>query len=594
MLDKGLKTKLKLKRKFKKRQKQVAGLGVATEDSFDRYVARRLHRLWNVRRFVVGWFGLMLVMGLAVFLQAKAMQPLYLRQAPASGGIIREGMVGKYTNSNPMYAQSEADLSVSKLIFAGLFAYDAKGELKPNLAENYKIDESGTVYTVTLKQGLKWHDGAPLTAKDVAYTYNTIKDPRAKSYLLSSWRGVDISATDDHTVVFTLSTALSAFPHSLTTGIVPEHILKSYPVSQLRSVRFNNQIPIGSGPFKFYGIEQNNKDAQKNTSVILEANSDYIGGRPKVEKMIVSTYNDESSLIDAFKARKIDTISGLRTVPDGLDGSTTKIYNVPISAEVMVFFRNNQEILKDVNVRKALVLAIDKNEALSALKYPVSQIDEPLLSSQLGYDKKYSQSSNKKEEAKSALEADNWKADTSGIRSKDGQKLKFKLVSSNNAEYVGITANLQKQWRDIGAEVEVVLQGESELQNTVSTHNYDSLLYGISIGADPDVYAYWHSSQSDIRSETRLNLSEYKSDVANKALEAGRTRIDETNRSIKYVPFLEAWQKDYPALALYQQQYVYIVNRKLGGFNNEYMHTSVDRYADIVNWSIRSSLQKIN
>ena len=118
-------------------------------------------------------------------------------------------------------------------------------------------------------------------------------------------------------------------------------------------------------------------------------------------------------------------------------------------------------------------------------------------------------------------------------------------------------------------------------------------MYGISVGGDPDVYAYWHGSQGDIRSETRLNLSEYKSAVADKALEAGRTRTDATNRAIKYRAFLEAWQNDYPALALYQQQFLFITSINLSGFNNDFMHTSPDRYADVNQWTIRKTAQTV-
>ena len=586
--------RLRFRRNLRKRQRQATDLGYVAEDSLDRYVVKRLARLLIVKRFLLGWIGLIVLISVASILQTRSLSTHYLQLAPEDGGILREGIIGVFTNSNPLYAQTEVDVSASKLLFAGLLKYDSSGTLVPDLAQKYEVDSTETEYKITLKKDLKWHDGQPITSKDVVFTYGLIQNPEAKSYLLSSWRGVTVVAVDDQTVIFRLSNALSAFPHSLTTGIIPQHALSTTSPAQLRSSNFNNEQPIGSGPFKFQTIELDIKDGKTNTRIVFEPNTNYYGGTPKLGRFVIRTFQDESSLINAFHAKDVDTMVGLKTTPDDIDPEQTSVYRVPLSSEVMVFFKNNQDILKDPLVRKALVLSIDKQQALNLLGYPVLPVNEPLVSQQTGYNKSYAQVTNKKEEASTILDNAGWKRDiNTGIRSKDGVQLKFKLFSATNSEFTSVSANLQKQWRELGVEVEVALQPDEDLQASVSTHNYDSLMYGISVGADPDVYAYWHGSQGDIRSETRLNLSEYKSTVADKALEAGRTRTDATNRAIKYRAFLEAWQNDYPALALYQQQFLFITSDDLAGFNNSFMHTSSDHYSDVNQWTIRKTSQKI-
>ena len=139
---------------------------------------------------------------------------------------------------------------------------------------------------------------------------------------------------------------------------------------------------------------------------------------------------------------------------------------------------------------------------------------------------------------------------------------------------------------------EVILQSEGDLQSTVSSHSYDALLDAISLGPDPDVYAYWHSTQSEARSLVRLNFSEYRSDVADKALEAGRTRSDPAVRKVKYRPFLEAWQKDSPALALYQPRFLYIARSPLYDFDVGSLVVAADRYAHVERWSVREAKVK--
>jgi hypothetical protein len=123
-------------------------------------------------------------------------------------------------------------------------------------------------------------------------------------------------------------------------------------------------------------------------------------------------------------------------------------------------------------------------------------------------------------------------------------------------------------------------------QNTLSLHAYDALLYGASIGVDPDVFAYWDGSQADIRSASRLNFSEYNSPAANLSLEAGRTRLDTALRVIKYRSFLEAWQSDAPALGLYQPRYLYISHVQVYGLGTNEINTDADRFTNVQNWMV--------
>jgi peptide/nickel transport system substrate-binding protein len=161
-------------------------------------------------------------------------------------------------------------------------------------------------------------------------------------------------------------------------------------------------------------------------------------------------------------------------------------------------------------------------------------------------------------------------------------------VSQSLSEYASITQKIQQQWGAVGVEIEAILQPEEDIQsNALARHDYDVLLYGISIGFDPDVFAYWHSSQADPNSSS-LNLSEFKNAVADEALEAGRTRVDETLRKVKYEPFLRQWQAEVPAVALYQPRFVMVTRGTFVGFESKFMSSATDRYWSIANWKIRN------
>lgn len=588
-------TKLRMRRVFRRRRRQVEDIGSVTEEHIDKHLVRRITKLTFVKRFLLGWVGLMVLLMLCVFMQSKALSSKYMVKTPVPGGIYSEGVLGSFTNANPLFANNLVDSSVSKLVFSSLLAYDDKAQLNGDLAESYTVDPTETVYTVKLKKGITWHDGKPFTAQDVVFTYGLIQNPETKSPLISSWKGIKVAAIDDHTVQFTLPNKLSAFPHSLTTGILPQHILKSVNPGQLRSNTFNNQTPVGTGPFKVKAIEvKKPTDTERIASVSLNRNEEYFKGTPALERFIVKAFTDQDKLIDTYKDGQIDAIAGLSEMPDSIaDDSQTKEIASTVTGQVMVFFKSDQEILKDPAIRKALVEGVDKSEVLKQVPYPLAPIDQPLLKSQPGYNKSLEQLTGKAQQAAAALDAAGWKVDPkTGIRTKDGKKLTFRLYSANDAELTAISGGLQKQWRNLGVDVQVLLQSGSELQSTVASHAYEALLYGISIGPDPDVFAYWHSSQADPRSETRLNFSEYKSTPADKALEAGRTRSDPAIRAVKYKPFLEAWRNDNPALALYQIRFPYIVREPLYNYNSKILVTPSDRYSNVQNWQVRSAPQK--
>lgn len=583
-------TKLKWRRIVRKRKRRVEKIGNTTEQHLERHFIKRLARLPNVQRFLLGWIGLVLLLGVGVVLQTRSLSSKYQTVQPKPGGLYSEGIIGSFTNANPLYTSSTVDSSISELVFAGLLKNDSQNKLVGDLAEHWSVDSTETVYTVKLRDNLKWHDGQPLTSKDVVYTYKLIQNPEAKSYLNASWRNIKIEARDKRTVVFTLPGSLSSFPYSLTNGIVPEHILGSVNPAQLRSNAFNNVSPVGSGPFKFSQVEVvGSTPDQKQERIALNAFDSYHGGRPKLDNFIIRTFSNEESLTRAYADKQINAMVGLASTPDLFNNKEdTKEINVPLTGEVLVFFRMTDEVLQDAAVRKALVLGADKKVLLDKLSYPLGSLDGPLLKSHLGYDKAYRQVTGKPDEARKVLDAAGWTADPStGIRAKNGQKLSFRLYSQTTSEYSSIAGELQKQWRGIGVDMQVELQSDQELQSTLALHTYDALLYGISIGADPDIFAYWHSSQADPRSSTRLNFSEYKSTAADQALEGGRTRSDPQIRSVKYKPFLEAWRNDAPALALYQPRLLYVVRPPLYGFDSKSANSAADRFADVEKWMVR-------
>lgn len=584
--------RLRFRRHWRKSQQQVEDLGEQAEQHLERHLFKRFDRLRPVRRFVLAWCGLLVLLIGVVWGQNLALSGYYQTFKPVPGGIYNEGVRGRFTNASPLFAATDADVTVSKLVFAGLFTYDRQGHFTGDLASGYSVDAHGTTYTVHLRPHLTWHDGQPLTSEDVLFTYQAIQNPDAQSPLQNSWKGITVSAPNPQTVVFKLPGILASFPYNLTNGIVPKHILGSVPAADLRSADFNTLQPVGAGPFRWQAVEVSGDGQPKHArqQVALTPFTDYHAGQPKLQKFVVQVFADQADMVQAFRDNRLTAIEGISEVPADLQKKTTvHEHSFLFRAATMVFFKNSQEVLADAKVRKALVQGANVPEIVRQLNYPTRQVREPLLQGQLAYDPTLIQPGFDPASAGAQLAASGWLPGQSGIRTKNGRPLSFTLTASDTSESRLVASQLQRQWRAVGADVKLLFLGANDFQNALTYHNYDAVLNGVSIGVDPDVFVYWDSSQADIRSANRLNLSEYKDAVADSALEAGRTRLDPSLRVIKYKPFLQAWQRDLPALGLYQPRLQYLTNGAVSGLDDQPISTASDRLAGVYDWQIREA-----
>lgn len=575
--------RLRFRRKVRMHRRQVEAAGQQT----DQFVFRRLERLTNVRRFVFAWIGLVIVIIGCSIIQIAALGKYYQELRPAPGGTYTEGVIGAFTNANPVYATSTADRTVAKLLFSGLLKYDQNNQLVGDLAEKWQPDTRGKVYTVTLRPDLRWSDGRPLTADDVLFTYGVVQNADAGSPLYASWQGVKIEAKDARTIVFTLSNPLASFPYSLTTGILPKHKLENIPMGDMRSTSFNTHRPVGSGPFRWQNLSVDGSGETREEHVTLEANEQYYRGAPKLDTFIVRTFRSEEQMIAHYNKHELNAMVSMTDQTQSIS-EQTQDYSFPQTAAMMTFFKTSQGVLADKTVRQALTRGTDVKAIRASLPFAAKPVDAPLLKGQLGYEKSLAQLAYDPAAAEKQLNDAGWiTSQPGGIREKGGKKLEFTLYAESSNEAARVTQLLQQQWRKIGVNAKVELQSSADFQVTLTGHTYDALLRGVSIGNDPDVFVYWHSSQADVLSSGRLNFSEYKSNTADEALESARTRIDPNLRIAKYKPFLSAWRDDAPAIGLYQPRVLYITRDPVYGLHDHTVVSASDRFANVDEWQIR-------
>lgn len=561
---------------------QAVDVQKSTRSHIRRYFTRRMGRVASVQRFVVGW--VVLATSLILLSAATLYQVYTVARTPTgdTGGTYTEGMVGSIKNLNPLFSTGVIDESTSRLIFNGLLRYDTEGKLVPDLAKSWSVNDDKVTYVVDLRDDVVWHDGRPFTANDVVYTIKTIQNPETRSTKFSGWRSVSVAAPSKYQVTFTLPATLASFPDALTQPIVPEHVLNKQQPSALRDSSFNTN-PIGTGPF----VSQVLRATDDTEQLELKQNPDYYRGAPKLDRFVLKTFTDSDELREALRNRDIAAAVGLpASIADELAIDTSiRVSNVPLYSGVYAFFKTNSDFLSDAKVRNALAQSYDRQAILKLFNTQYAPLKTPLLPTQLGFNSSFNQVTDI-EAAKKLLDEAGWVVQADGVRAKDGVPLKLRLVTVDTDDQATLAADLQKQWRDIGVTIDLQLLGQTQFeQNALAGHDYDILLYGISIDHDPDVYAYWHSSQA---APGKSNFSEWKSARADASLDVARTRLEPVLRSARYQTFQDEWRKEAPALALYQLQTTYAAHQNAQGFVPVASTNAADRLTNVEDWTINT------
>lgn len=265
-------------RRLSRRVKKAEG---ATVRHAHKFIVKRLDNIRSVRRHVIGWLVLVGLLIIAVAGQLIWFQRNYQTTAQSEGGTYAEAVLGPINTLNPLYATTSAELSASRLLFSSLYTYDAGGSLQNDLAESATVDDSQTTYTVKLRPDAKWHDGTNLTADDVVFTMDLMKDPETRSPLSVNWRDVTVKALDSRTVEFKLPVVYAAFPHALTFSILPKHLLGDVQRATIRENTFS-QEPVGSGPYAFRVTQVIDVNGTEKI-VSLAVAPEYYKGQPLIE-----------------------------------------------------------------------------------------------------------------------------------------------------------------------------------------------------------------------------------------------------------------------------------------------------------------------
>ena len=448
---------------------------------------------------------------------------MFLVEVPTRGGSFTEGILGGPAFINPVVADADPDRDMVALIYSGLLRQLRDGSLSLDLASGYTVSDDGLIYTVTLRDNAVFHDGKPVTADDVVFTIEKIKDPSIGSPARASWSGIGVEKIDNRTVAFSLGNAYALFPENLMIGIIPKHVWNNVPTDEFLKSTLNTNI-IGSGPYKIARIKRDENGIA--TSYDLGAFDDFVGGRPFIDEIRINVYGSGEELARAYESGSIDVAGGLSPSWVAERKGVVTVAEFPIARIFGVFFNQNTlPLFADEIVRRALLLAVDKEKIVEKILFGYGESVSGPVPESVAPSVKEIEVRFDKEAARALLAEGGWKLNTDGIFEKTGKDkkkttLSFALSTSDVPDLKQAAEELKKDWEDIGANVSLKVFGGGTLQEEViRPREYDALLFGEVVGQNPDLYAFWHSSQ---RLDPGLNIALYANITADKLLEKAR------------------------------------------------------------------------
>lgn len=372
---------------------------------------------------------------------------------------LRISDAGNPTTLNPHLSQNASTANLSEPTMAWLVRWDARNQPYPELATklptaaNGGISADGMTITYHLRRGVKWSDGAPFDARDVAFSIAAVNNP-ANDEGGRFDQIARVETPDSYTVVIHLKRRWGTFLEALFSSccanpsLLPRHLLAGY--SSINKVAYND-LPVGIGPFRFTRWD-------KDKDVVMEANPLYWRGRPKLDRVVYEIIPTRDDLLQAMRDHRVDLwyqFSGayLDRV-HAIDGYS--IARRPSYAYNHLDFNLTRTPLDDVRVRRALRFALDRNALLTQLSHGVGIVQDSALPVSAPYFHDMGTAGYDPAQAQALLDAAGWVRGADGIRAKAGHRLVLEVATSEGqSDTDHLMDAIKSQWERVGATLHV-------------------------------------------------------------------------------------------------------------------------------------------
>lgn len=463
---------------------------------------------------------------------------------PIAGGVYSEGFVGQPVDSNPVTARSLPDKALSVLLYSSI----------SDLAETMETKDFKN-FQIKLRDGLEWADGEPITADDLIFTLNSIKNPAARSPLLSAWQNVEVERISALHLSVNLPEPYAWFSEILKkTRPIPRHVYESVAPENFHLSAYRLE-PIGSGPYQVSEIRQLLSGFVR--EIKLTRNNNYWGKAALLPDFRFRFYSTPEKLSEALRRREILGFLNLEPNPNPTTSRGLKTAVIPSARTATVFLNgaNNPKLNSPV-IRKALSTGSDRSSFKETFGTEIELSASPLPPSLGGPEV------NLEHSVQPEL---------------NGLSLNLLIPQS---EFWEKTANtLREAWLGAGvAEINILSVPPEVLNSRLLAGNYEAALFGLAPDYIYDLFPFWHSRE---RLDGK-NVAGYTDPETDKILESARRTGDE-NSSVQAANRLTGGQGGVFLMAL---PFVHTHTERLSGLNLSAAASVEEIYGTITNWSV--------
>ncbi|MDA1785929.1 ABC transporter substrate-binding protein [Bacillus cereus] len=478
----------------------------------------------------------------------------------------------------PYFQQNGWDGNVTSVIFASLVSTDKQGKPIPELAEKWDVSSDQLTYTFHLRKDLKFSDGSPLTADDVAFTLTLLHDKAyegevdisqyavkgGKEYKEGKATSIEgIQVVDPQTIKITTEKGNSQAIFVLG-GTVLSKAYYGKDYKQNTSLDYLKDLygkPLAAGPYKF-------EKYIPGQEVRFVANENYYAGKPKIQNFIYKITSGDTKL-QLFQTGEVDH-TGLGTGDEVLEqAKALEFANIQIETAPSfsyIYMNNNKPYLKDKKVRQALIYGLDRKKYVdTALKGYGTVANVPIHPTSWAYTEegvnKYEYD---KEKAKKLLDEAGWKVGSDGIREKDGQKLKLSYFGPSSAKDSDLLIPIAKEnYKEIGVEFNPEFMDFNTMLSKVNKGDYDLASVSTPITSDPSETAGEYLSTAN---ETSLG---YKNAKVDELIQKGIETVDIEKRKPIYKELYKELSDDPPVILLNYRRTITGYNGNIKGIDPE-------------------------
>lgn len=461
------------------------------------------------------------------------------------------GMASEIEKVNPVLDESQ---EIDTLLFRGLTKPDKENQVVPDLAESWEISDDQLTYVFALRQDALWQDGEPVTAEDVKFTFDQIKNPETNTPISGEFNEIEsVEATGDYEIKMTLHRPFPPLLDKLKIGIVPQHLLHA---ENLNSTEFN-QNPVGNGPFKL-------KNWGADHTITLERNEDYYGPAPKLDEVVFKAVPDSNTRILQLKTGEIDlALIEPNQMASTKESDPYSVHEIPTADYRAVMYNFDLPLFQDKRVRQAMNFAVNRDELVEGILAGKGEAAYGPLQKSWAGTSDSSGYTYDPQKAEQLLAEAGWVKDDEGVLTKDGQRFEFELVSPiQDTVRVALANVVSEQLKPFG----IVAKPKPVDQNAVNYDAEEALIIGWGSEFDPDDHTYrlFHSSEIG---DGQYNFGSYQNTKVDELLLKARTATDRDERKAYYHQFQEELTIDPPYNFLVYLQALYGVNDNVSGIS---------------------------